>query len=245
MTGSGDGDPRGTPAEAPAGSRLEVRLFAGGPFQENGYILRCKRSGRAAVVDPGFAAPGMARAIEGERLDVEAVYLTHAHIDHVEGLPAIREVTDAPIHLHAADLGLYDRARDQAAAMGYTFRGELPPIDAELRAGTVVTVGETELRVRFAPGHAPGHVIFYQPEDGFALVGDVIFQRSIGRSDLPGGDFQELIASIRREVLSLPDETRLLPGHGPETTVGEERAGNPFLIPQFRDGFEGRGGMYA
>jgi hydroxyacylglutathione hydrolase len=212
---------------------LEVRLFSGGPFAENGYLLRCRATGEAAVVDPGYPGGKMAGAIRDEGLPVVAVYLTHAHLDHVEGIPRIREVTDAPIHLHPADRLLYDRAGDQAAAFGMSLPGPLPPPDRELVPGTLVPVGEVEMEVRFTPGHAPGHVIFNVPSAGLALVGDVVFAGSIGRTDLPGGDMQQLLASIREQVLTLPDETVLFTGHGPETTVGRERRGNPFLAPNF------------
>jgi hydroxyacylglutathione hydrolase len=212
---------------------LEVRTFTGGPFVENGYLLRCRATGEAAVVDPGFAATGMAAAIRDEDLSVVAVYLTHAHLDHVEGIPRIREVTDAPIWLHPADRPLYDRAADQAAAFGLRLPGPLPAPDRELVPGTTVPVGNVEMEVLFTPGHAPGHVMFHVPDAGLALAGDVVFAGSIGRTDLPGGDFQQLMDSIREQVLTLPDETRLLTGHGPETTVGRERRGNPFLAPNF------------
>ncbi len=222
---------------APPSPPLEFHAFTGGAFQETGYLVRCTRTGRVAVIDPGAAAPEMVRALESWDAGVEAVYLTHAHLDHVEGLPVIRAFTDAPIHLHPADLWLYERATDQAAAFGMTLPGPLPGIDAEIVPGTPITIGESELEVRFTPGHAPGHVIFHSAEAATALAGDVVFMGSIGRTDLPGGDLQVLMGSIRGEILTLPDETRLLVGHGPETTVGRERRGNPFLIPQMRGGF--------
>ncbi len=228
-------------SEAVPATGLRIRRFTGGPFQENGYLLECLASGRVAVVDPGHAADRMAATIRDGGLQVEAIYLTHAHLDHVEGIPAIRGVTDAPIFLHPADRFLYDRAAAQAQAFGYELRGELPPVDRDIVPGTALPVGEVELQVLFAPGHAPGHVVFHVPEEEVALVGDVIFHRSIGRTDLPGGDFQELIRSIRREILTLPGPTRLLTGHGPDTTVDEERMGNPFLIPQTR----GDEGLFA
>ena len=212
---------------------LQVRTFSGGPFAENGYLLRCRETGKGAVVDPGAAAEGMAAAIRDEEIPVQAVYLTHAHLDHVEGIPLIREVTDAPIWLHPDDRPLYDRAGDQAAAFGLHLPGPLPEPDQELVPGSTVPVGQVEMEVRFAPGHAPGHVIFYVPSAELALVGDVVFAGSIGRTDLPGGDFRQLMDSIRDQVLTLPDETRLLTGHGPETTVGRERRGNPFLAPSY------------
>lgn len=211
---------------------LRIDLFSGGPFSQNGYLLRDPVAGKAVIVDPGASTPQMIEALRGSGEELEAVYLTHAHIDHVEGIPTLRGYSDAPIYLHPADLVLYDRVESQAEWFGLELSGPLPRPEHELIPGTPVSVGRHELEVRFAPGHAPGHVIFHSAEFGVALVGDVIFAGSIGRTDLPGGDFRQLIDSIRREVLTLPDDTRLLPGHGPETTVHHERLGNPFLISQ-------------
>lgn len=209
---------------------LEFRGFTGGAFAENAYLVRCRATGAAVIVDPGAAAPEILETIRAEGLRLEAVYLTHAHLDHVEGLPAVRDAFDVPIHLHPADLPLYRRAAEQAAAFGMELAGDLPGIDHELVPGSTVPVGAHALQVRFAPGHAPGHVIFYEPDQGVALVGDVVFAGSIGRTDLPGGDMRQLLDSIRNEILTLPEDTRLLPGHGPETTVARERVGNPFLV---------------
>ncbi len=218
------------------GDSLKIDSFPGGPFQENGYLVECLATGALAVIDPGHTAPEIVAAIGGRAARVEAIYLTHGHLDHVEGIPVVRESIDAPIHLHPADRFLYEGAVEQARAFGLPSPGPMPPIDAELNPGTPVPLGDTSFEVRFAPGHAPGHVIFHHTGDGVALVGDVIFHRSIGRTDLPGGSMQELMESIRREVLSLPDDTRLFTGHGPPTTVGGERMGNPFLISQARGG---------
>ena len=212
---------------------IEVHRFTAGPAGENSYVAVCVRTGRAAVVDPGAAAPEVIDASRRLGWSIEAIYLTHAHFDHVEGIPALRRSVPAvPIHLHPADRPLYDHAKEAAAFFGYVLEETLPPPDFPLVPGKSVPVGESPLEVRFAPGHAPGHVLLYSPESRFALVGDVIFQRSIGRYDLPGGDLQTLMESIREQVLTLPDGTTLYPGHGDETTVQEERRGNPFLISQ-------------
>lgn len=218
------------PPEA-AGSDLVVRSFTGGAFQENSYLIHCAVTGHAAIVDPGAAVPALLETVQGEDLEVEAVFLTHAHLDHVEGLPLVREGVAAPIHLHADDLPLYQRAAAQAEAFGMRLPGPLPEIDVFFEPGSEVRVGGHRFEVRFTPGHAPGHVILYCVGQGLALVGDVVFAGSIGRTDLPGGDMQQLLQSIREEVLTLPDTTVLMPGHGPETTVGRERRGNPFLAP--------------
>jgi len=211
---------------------LEVHAFTSGAFAENSYLVVSPGPRRAVVVDPGAAAGQLLDDADRLGVSIDAIYLTHAHVDHVEGIPQILEHTSAPIHLHPADLSLYRWAERRAIDFGIHLRGTLPTPDYEIVPGRRLAVGDHMLEVGFAPGHAPGHVIFYSKDSGLALVGDVIFQGSIGRTDLPGGDYRELFDSIRRDILTLPDPTRLLSGHGPETTVRAERLGNPFLISQ-------------
>ncbi|MGD8320114.1 MAG: MBL fold metallo-hydrolase [Gemmatimonadota bacterium] len=212
---------------------MKLRTFTGGGFAENGYLVVCGETGATVAVDPGAAADRMAEAVVSEGLDLEAILLTHAHLDHVEGVHVVREaVPDVPIWLHPADRQLYDALPQQAAAFGLRVQAQPAP-DHELGHGQRITFGTCGFDVRFAPGHAPGHVIFVSEEANLALVGDVVFQRAIGRTDLPGGDFYALMKSIREQVLTLPDAMVLHPGHGPATTVGEERTGNPFLIPHY------------
>jgi len=212
---------------------MRVRAFTGGGFAENGYLAICTDTGATVAVDPGAAAQGMVDALAQESLELQAILLTHAHLDHVEGVHLVREAAPgAPIWLHPADLGLYRALPQQAAAFGLAVHPQPEP-DHELAAGQRFTFGSCAFDVRFAPGHAPGHVIFVAPDAGLALVGDVVFQGSIGRTDLPGGDFYTLMRSIREQVLTLPDDTVLHPGHGPSTTVGDERRGNPFLVAHY------------
>ena len=212
---------------------MRVRAFTGGGFAENGYLVTCEDSGATAVVDPGASANRMVATVASERLDLQAVLLTHAHLDHVEGVHVVREAhPTVSIWLHPSDLRMYHAVREQAAAFGLSVHPQPDP-DRELEHGQRFALGMGVLEVRYAPGHSQGHVIFVSHEDGFALVGDVVFQGSIGRTDLPGGDFYTLMSSIREQVLSLPDPTVLHPGHGPATTVGDERVGNPFLIAHY------------
>jgi hydroxyacylglutathione hydrolase len=212
-------------AEPGRGEAL-VHVFTGGVFAENAYLVRCARTGSAILVDPGAATGEMLAAAQAMDVRVEAIVLTHAHLDHVEGLARARRETGAPILLHEADDELYAAAPMQAQWFGLQL-DPLPPVDGRLVAGGEVRFGECVLSVRHAPGHAPGHVILVG--DGFALVGDVIFLGSIGRTDLPGGNLATLMHSIRTEILTLPEETVLYNGHGPETTVGHERRSNPFV----------------
>jgi glyoxylase-like metal-dependent hydrolase (beta-lactamase superfamily II) len=209
-----------------------VRTFTGGGFGQNAYLTVCEPSRAAAVIDPGAAAAGMVDAILADELDLSAIFLTHAHIDHVEGVVTIRErFPDVPIWLHPDARLMYQRAPQQAAMFGLRMPAQPEPTH-ELAHGQRLEVGTCTLDVRSAPGHAPGHVILVATDRSFALVGDVVFHGSIGRTDLPGGDFATLMKSIRDEVLTLPDTTVLYSGHGPPTTVGEERATNPFLMGQ-------------
>jgi hydroxyacylglutathione hydrolase len=207
---------------------LEIRTFTSMGWGQNAYLVRCNGSGPAVVIDPGGEAPMMAEALEGQTL--EAILLTHAHLDHIEGVAELKRRTGAPIYLHPADRPLYDRVTAQAAAFGVEIE-EPPPPDRELADNQQIRLGECSFEVRHVPGHSPGHVLFYVAEAAAAFVGDIVFAGSIGRTDLPGGDYGQLLRGIRERVLSLPDDTRLYPGHGPDTNVGHERVGNPFLVP--------------
>ena len=210
---------------------LQITTVVSDGFGENGYVVRCAATGETVVIDPGNRVDRFGDVLRAGSAPA-AILLTHAHIDHIEGVAALVRSTGAPIWLHADDRPLYDAAEQQATMFG--LRIEVPPApDRSWAHGDVFRVGECELEVRHVPGHAPGHVVLYSAAAGLAFVGDVVFAGSIGRTDLPGGDFGALIEGIRAHVLTLPDETVLLPGHGPPTTVGQERVSNPFLAPQF------------
>ena len=208
---------------------MNVRTFTGGGFGENAYLTVCEPSKAAAVVDPGADSSRMVAVMLAEGVDLRAILLTHAHVDHVEGVGTIREQwPDVPIWLHPDALGMYRRAPAQAAAFGMRMVAQPEPTH-ELAHGQRLDIGDCTLDVRLATGHAPGHVILIARDKTYALVGDVVFHRSIGRTDFPGGDYRTLMESIRDQVLTLPDTTVLYSGHGPPTTVGDERANNPFL----------------
>ncbi len=207
---------------------LDITTFTSMGWGENAYLVRCAGSGAAVVIDPGGEAPMIVDVLDGQA--PEAILLTHAHLDHLEGLAELKRRTGAPIYLHGADRPLYDRAAAQAAAFGVEIE-EPPPPDRELVDNQRIRFGECSFEVRHVPGHSPGHVLFYAADAGVAFVGDIVFAGSIGRTDLPGGDYRQLMRAIRERVLTLPDDTRLYPGHGPDTSVGHERVGNPFLVP--------------
>ena len=181
------------------------------------------------VVDPGDEGGALAAALAERGWELAAVWLTHAHFDHVGGITALlRTAGEVPVHMHPADEPLLRNAVASAARFGLEI--EAPPLDyVPLAHGETVTAAGISARALHTPGHAPGHVAFYLPEGGMVLSGDALFNNSIGRSDLPYGDSEELLASIRRELLTLPPETRVLPGHGGPTTVAAEAASNPFL----------------
>jgi len=204
-----------------------VIAIPNGQFVENCYLVVADDGRRAAIVDPGEEAGRFLDRIEAERLEIEAIWLTHAHIDHVLGVGEIKRATGAPIYLHPADRPLYDATPEQARWFGLEVE-PLPPPDRTLAHGDQLELGDERFEVRLAPGHSPGSVCLAARD--YVIAGDVLFQGSIGRTDLPGGNFETLITSIRQQLLTLPDQTRVLPGHGPPTTVGQERRTNPFLV---------------
>lgn len=199
---------------------------------QNTVLVVCADGRTALLIDPGAATAEALAVARARSLEVAAILLTHAHLDHVEGVPLAVSATGAPIWLHPADRILYDNAASQAAALGVG-HVELPPPDHDLVPGVNLDFGGSAFEVLFTPGHAPGHVIFVSTTEPVAIVGDVIFFGSIGRTDLPCGDYDTLMESIREQVLTLPARTRLIPGHGPETTAGHEKNSNPFLVPVY------------
>jgi hydroxyacylglutathione hydrolase len=212
---------------------MEVKCFTGGGFAQNGYVVWCETTGQCVMVDPGAAALDMVAAAKAAAGEVAAILLTHAHLDHVEGLGVVRDYTEAPTYLHPADREMFDHLPAQAAMLGLGESPELDPPERTLEDGTEFRFGESVFDVIHTPGHSLGHVIFHARSHGLALVGDLVFAGSVGRTDLPGGDYQALFRSIREQVLTMPDETRLFTGHGPPTTVGHERTTNPFLIANY------------
>ena len=228
----GAGEPVGERADERVGERrdqIEILTFTGGPFVQNTVLVVCEDGRTGLLIDPGAATAEALAAARARDLDIEALLVTHAHLDHIDGLKEAKAETGAPIYLHPLDRPLYDTAANQAIVFGVPF-AEPPPPDIDFVPGSKVSFGGSEFEVDFVPGHAPGHIMLVSTSEPVAIVGDVIFRGSIGRTDLPGGDYGLLMRSIRSRVLTLPPETRLYPGHGPDTTVQVERDTNPFVL---------------
>ncbi len=209
---------------------LEILQFPLGMTMTNAYIVAEKESNQAVVIDPGYEGERLRAELEKQGWQLEAIWLTHAHFDHLGGVGGLTGSYPAPppVALHPADMPLWE-IKGGAILFGVDGVDPGPRPSLDLSPGQSLLLGETEFEVRFAPGHTLGHVMYYCAEAGVLFCGDVIFQGSVGRTDLPGGSYKTLIESIQTQVLTLPDETRLLSGHGPETTVGRERVYNPFL----------------
>jgi len=208
---------------------LEIISFELGPVVTNVYLVADSESKKAVVIDPAWDGDVVVEAAQGHGWRITDVWLTHAHFDHLAGTAAIAAEIDPPpqVALHPDDLPLWQHQGGAPFFGMHIDPGPEPNIS--LAHGQRLRLGSYEFEVRHAPGHTPGHVVFYNKTEKLAFCGDVVFRGSIGRTDLPGGDYRTLIDSIHSQILSLEDETRLLCGHGPETTVGEERLGNPFL----------------
>lgn len=201
------------------------------PFQQNARIVHPVGSCEAVIVDPGGEADLILRELEKFGLSLSAVWLTHSHLDHCGGVAAILERYPVPLFGHRVEAEMRAHVVDICEMYGLP-PGDMqncPEPDQYLEEGQRISVGTEQFEVFFTPGHSPGHVVLYHAGDGVLLAGDTVFAGSIGRTDLPGGDHETLLESIRAKVLSLPDETRILCGHGPETTVGRERKSNPWL----------------
>jgi glyoxylase-like metal-dependent hydrolase (beta-lactamase superfamily II) len=208
---------------------VKIVKVPNGVFAENSYVVIDEQTRLCVVVDPGEEPGLILHKIEESDAQPVAIWLTHAHVDHILGVPGIVARTGASVWLHPADRPLYDAVREQAAGFGLVLTEGMPApaLPRDLVAGQQLKVGDLSFDVRHAPGHSPGSVCLVG--HGVVFSGDVLFAGSIGRTDLPGGDFETLIASIERELLPLPDDTIVYSGHGPETTIGRERQTNPFL----------------
>lgn len=206
--------------------RLELSVFADDLFGENCYLVRRRDTKAALVIDPGLQYQQVLRRIADDGLALESILITHAHIDHIAGVPAVRTETGARLAMHPDDHGLLDWGQFQG--LPFIPAGFKPfTVDTPLADGKVIVFQDLRLRVLHTPGHTQGSICFLIGLDCFA--GDTLFQRSIGRTDLPGGDAQKIVLSIRNVLYALPAKTVVHPGHGPRTTIEEEMLLNPFV----------------
>lgn len=199
-----------------------------GPFQENCYIIGDEATGDGALIDPGDEAARVALAVEQTNLEIGQIILTHSHIDHIGAVVQLADEYACPVLIHPEAEPMLKQAPTQAMMMGLKF-GKVPNVDRHIEDEEVLKVGGISLKSLYTPGHAPGHLAFYIESEGVVISGDALFAGSVGRVDLPGGSMEILMKSIQEQLLPLPDETIVHPGHGPETTIGSEKAYNPFL----------------
>lgn len=202
------------------------RVIADPIFQTNCFLVGCPDTNEGILIDAGIDIGKISQAAGEEGIKIQAIVNTHGHIDHIAGAAQAKKVFDAPFFIHEGDRFLVEKANEKAAFWGLP-PIEIPEVDRWLEEGDSVKFGETALKVVHTPGHSPGGICLLN--EGHAFVGDALFAGSIGRTDFEGGDYDILISSIREKILTLPHDTVLHPGHGPDTTVAQEMAGNPFL----------------
>jgi hydroxyacylglutathione hydrolase len=208
-------------------------------FQQHTRIVGCEQTKQAICIDPGDDSDAIVERIDRRRLNLQAIAITHAHLDHVGGVAALKKLKpEAKVTIHPADEPIYlalpeqpawiGIPRAQWAALGFEYEPP-PPIDEYFSDGQQYSVGTLQFQILHCPGHTPGHVVLFEPNEKKVFVGDVLFAGSIGRTDLPGGSTEQLLDSIHNKLLTLDDDVEVFSGHGPVTTIGEERLTNPFL----------------
>lgn len=212
---------------------MKVAIFQFSLFGINTYVVYDPATKECVIIDPGMInreeEKAMAEFIKKNSLKVESVINTHLHIDHAAGNSFLKNEYDMPVLANDADLPLGERMQQQAQMFGLSGSFKGVEVTQFIKAGDRIKVGDGELEVIEVPGHSRGSIALYDRNDGFVIVGDALFQGSIGRTDLPGGDYTTLISSIKNGLLTLPDKTIVYPGHGSPTTIGEEKKFNPYL----------------
>ena len=206
-----------------------VERLVVGRFQENCYIIGDEESGMGALIDPGDDAVRIVFAVEQTGLVISRILVTHAHVDHVRAVAPLVDEYSCPVLMHSEAAETLKTLPRQAIMMGVRLN-KVPKVDVYIEDDEVLEIGTLRLRALYTPGHAPGHLAFYVEDEGLIFSGDTLFAGSIGRTDLPGGNMDLLMQSIFERLLTLPDDTRVLSGHGPETTIAREQMTNPFLV---------------
>lgn len=213
---------------------MQVAIFQFSLFGINTYLVFDPSTKECAVIDPGMSNPEEEESIENfiaeKGLHLSQIINTHLHIDHVAGIPFLQRRFGSPLLAHESDKYLADGIEDQARMFGLNLSLDNIEISEYIKAGDKIKIGNGTLEVISVPGHSKGSIALYDREGGYLITGDALFRGSIGRTDLPGGNYRELINSISNELLKLPDETIVFPGHGPSSTIGEEKRTNPFLV---------------
>jgi hydroxyacylglutathione hydrolase len=210
-----------------------LETFPVGPLQCNCTILGDETTGEAMVVDPGDNIPQILARLAKRKLTLKQIVVTHGHIDHVGGAVQLKRATGAPVLLNQNDLPLLKMMDLQAGWLGIA-PPEVAPADASAEEGMIAGIAGHQARVLHTPGHTQGSICLHFAPENLLLAGDTLFAGSIGRTDLPGGDSRQILRSLHERLMTLPDETRVIPGHGPETKIGQERDSNPFLQPGVR-----------
>ena len=213
---------------------MEIRHFTVGPFQEHTYVLSDPISQEAFVIDPGGWSQATLTYVAEQKLQVKAIISTHGHIDHIAGAYELREKLKVPYWLHEKDLYLLENLDLICSYFGFP-KIERPVVDGHIKEGQILMVGDHEIKIIGTPGHTPGGLCFLTEKEIF--VGDTLFQGSIGRTDLPGGNYKQLLASIQNKLLILSDDIKVYCGHGPTTTIGDEKLSNPFLTGEAAEFF--------
>ncbi len=210
---------------------LKVEKFVVNPLQENSFVVS-DDTGECVFIDPGFyyreEHSEIKEYISDNNLQPVKIANTHCHFDHIMGVEFVRNEFNIPFHAHAEDAFWIDKAEEQGELFAVDMK-KVAPADYHFVENETVKFGNTEMKIIHVPGHSPGHVVFYDEKNGVLIAGDVLFYGSIGRTDLPGGDYDTLISAIKSKLFQLPDETKVYCGHGPETTIGFEKKNNPFL----------------
>ena len=214
------------------------------PLQQNCTIVWCAKTKKAAVIDPGGEVPRLMKALEDQGLTLEKIWITHGHMDHAGGAAELKRLTGVPIEgPHKDDQFWIDRIQESGEMYGIP-EARIFVTDRWLDDGDVVTLGDTEFEVLHCPGHTPGHVVFFHRQARFAQVGDVLFKGSIGRTDFPRGNHQDLLDAITGKLWPLGDDVQFVPGHGPMSTFGAERRSNPFVGDRAIDAMSAEGKNY-